>query len=140
MTNIFKLKVGDLFLEIEVDDNGASTTSNMETPKHVEKKASSSAETNQKNTSDLKIEASHAAGETYNNDYVLAAPSVRHIAKLNNINLKNIKGTGKDGRINKEDIQNFLSKKTEEKPKQAEVKATVAAPPLTKTEYYKNSP
>ncbi len=99
----------------------------MDAPKQEEKKESPSAQPNKKNNSEIKIEASHAAGEIYNNDYVLAAPSVRHHAKLNNINLKNIKGTGKDGRVNKEDIQNFLSRKTEEKPKQSEAKASAPA-------------
>jgi len=43
---------------------------------------------------------------------ILATPSVRHIAKVNKLNLNNVSGTGKDGRVLKEDILNHLSGKT----------------------------
>ncbi len=38
----------------------------------------------------------------------MSVPSVRHLAKLHNIDINNIIGTGKDGRVTKEDIQNFV--------------------------------
>ncbi|KAN0055291.1 hypothetical protein ACTA71_008401 [Dictyostelium dimigraforme] len=40
---------------------------------------------------------------------VLATPSVRNLAKLNSINLNNIQGTGKDGRVLKENLLDFLN-------------------------------
>ncbi|KAK5584412.1 hypothetical protein RB653_006023 [Dictyostelium firmibasis] len=40
---------------------------------------------------------------------VLATPSVRNLAKLNSINLNTIQGTGKDGRVLKENLLDFLN-------------------------------
>jgi 2-oxoisovalerate dehydrogenase E2 component (dihydrolipoyl transacylase) len=39
---------------------------------------------------------------------VLAAPAVRHLAKKHNIDISQIVGTGKDGRVRKEDVLNIL--------------------------------
>lgn len=50
---------------------------------------------------------------------VLATPAVRFLAKQNNINLTDLTGTGKDGRVTKGDIIEFLEGKT--KPKSFEV-------------------
>lgn len=55
---------------------------------------------------------STSASDHSNNDYVLATPSVRAIAKEHKISLKSIKGTGKDGRIMKSDINDYLANKT----------------------------
>ncbi|EFA77604.1 dihydrolipoyl transacylase [Heterostelium album PN500] len=40
---------------------------------------------------------------------VLATPSVRHLAKLNSVKLSQVRGNGKDGRVLKEDLLNFLN-------------------------------
>lgn len=42
---------------------------------------------------------------------ILATPAVRHLAKQHGININDIRGTGKDGRVLKEDILNFVSSK-----------------------------
>ncbi|MCS1391670.1 dihydrolipoamide acetyltransferase family protein [Lysinibacillus boronitolerans] len=39
---------------------------------------------------------------------VIAMPSVRKFARDNDVNIREVKGTGKNGRILKEDIENFL--------------------------------
>lgn len=41
----------------------------------------------------------------------LATPAVRHLSKELNINIMDIDGTGKDGRVLKEDIYNFVQKR-----------------------------
>ncbi|KYQ93259.1 dihydrolipoyl transacylase [Tieghemostelium lacteum] len=45
----------------------------------------------------------------HDNHHVLATPSVRHMAKINNLNLKTISGSGKEGRVLKEDVLNYLA-------------------------------
>ena len=52
-----------------------------------------------------------AAKKSGSGDKVLATPVVRKMAKDNNVELSLIKGTGKDGRVLKEDILNYLQSK-----------------------------
>lgn len=42
---------------------------------------------------------------------VLSTPAVRNIAKMYNINIKDVSGTGKDGRVLKEDILRHAASK-----------------------------
>src|SRR6056300_1439119 len=61
-------------------------------------------------TSAAQVETTPAATST---DTALAAnPAAKKLAEENNIDLSNVKGTGKDGRILKEDVQNALSAST----------------------------
>jgi 2-oxoglutarate dehydrogenase complex dihydrolipoamide succinyltransferase (E2 component) len=61
-------------------------------------------------TSEAQVETTPAATAT---DTALAAnPAAKKLAEENNIDLSNVKGTGKDGRILKEDVQNALSAST----------------------------
>jgi len=50
----------------------------------------------------------------------LATPAVRHIAKSKGVDINSIPGTGKDGRVMKEDILNFLAGKTTTQKAEAE--------------------
>ena len=47
---------------------------------------------------------------------MLATPAVRSIAKRHSVDLSKVPGTGKDGRVMKEDILNFLNGTTPAKP------------------------
>ncbi|KDN43003.1 CoA-dependent acyltransferase [Tilletiaria anomala UBC 951] len=49
-----------------------------------------------------------AGGHTPEAGPVLATPAVRRIARDNQLNLKNVKGTGRDGRVTKEDVLNYI--------------------------------
>lgn len=55
-------------------------------------------------------EETHHADRSENNGSVLATPAVRKLAKDKGIEISSVTGTGKDGRILKEDILNFGSK------------------------------
>lgn len=106
--------VGELFLEIELEDGSIAATEKSTT---TTSSASTTKQQDQSNkTCSLQSNSakseSTSANDHSSNDYVLATPSVRAIAKEHKISLKNIKGTGKDGRIMKSDINDFLSNKT----------------------------
>src|SRR5690625_4073103 len=61
---------------------------------------------------------------------VIAMPSVRKYARDNNVNIQEVTGTGKNGRILKEDIDRFLSGEqvTETAEEPAETVETVTVP------------
>jgi 2-oxoisovalerate dehydrogenase E2 component (dihydrolipoyl transacylase) len=55
----------------------------------------------------------------------LATPAVRHLMKELNINITDVEGTGRDGRVTKEDVHRFVSQNTQQ---QAEVESSSTAP------------
>ncbi|WP_312506824.1 dihydrolipoamide acetyltransferase family protein [Lysinibacillus sp.] len=57
---------------------------------------------------------------------VIAMPSVRKFARENDVNIREVKGTGKNGRILKEDIENFLKGGGTVEAQAANVEATEA--------------
>lgn len=74
--------------------------------------------------------SSSAASATSNKNDVLA-PAVKHLLEEHQLDINLIKGTGKDGRLTKEDIINYLAKTPKTIP-QAQIapKANTAAPVL----------
>jgi 2-oxoisovalerate dehydrogenase E2 component (dihydrolipoyl transacylase) len=46
------------------------------------------------------------------NTKALSTPSVRHLAKLHNIDINQIRGTGRDSRVTKEDVLKFIENGT----------------------------
>ncbi|KAL0938818.1 dihydrolipoamide branched chain transacylase e2 [Colletotrichum truncatum] len=57
----------------------------------------------------------------------LATPAVRHLSKTLNVDITEIDGTGKDGRVLKEDIQNFVKSRDSGEPAATQ---KPAAPPF----------
>ncbi|WP_340296483.1 dihydrolipoamide acetyltransferase family protein [Staphylococcus coagulans] len=53
--------------------------------------------------------APQEAGEVDENRHVKAMPSVRKYARDNNVNIKAVNGTGKNGRITKEDVNAYIN-------------------------------
>lgn len=72
-------------------------------------------------------------------DYVIAMPSVRKYAREQGVNIKDVAGSGKNGRILKEDIDRFLSGdapvKAEVAEDKAEERTREAAPAFESTQY-----
>lgn len=58
----------------------------------------------------------------------LATPAVRHLTKEFNVNIADVQGTGKDGRVMKEDVHNFVSQR-DRKPAEA---TSITSAPTTK--------
>jgi 2-oxoglutarate dehydrogenase E2 component (dihydrolipoamide succinyltransferase) len=70
-----------------------------------------------------------AAAPAAGDEDAIAAPAARKLAEENAINLANVKGTGKDGRITKEDVVAAVeAKKSAPAAAPAPVKAAAAAP------------
>ncbi|MFC9538522.1 dihydrolipoamide acetyltransferase family protein [Lysinibacillus sp. NPDC056959] len=53
-------------------------------------------------------EKTEAVAVTEDNKRIIAMPSVRKFARDNDVNIREVNGTGKNGRILKQDIENFL--------------------------------
>jgi pyruvate/2-oxoglutarate dehydrogenase complex dihydrolipoamide acyltransferase (E2) component len=91
-------------LEIEIEDEGApaqKVNEKEEKPKEQAEKI-----TEPTKTSEIK-------GKLLDNKF-LATPAVRNLLKMHKIDQNLIVGTGKDGRILKEDVNNYLNKPKEE--------------------------
>lgn len=120
-------KVGQVLVQFEEDDTHPSS----------EKKPISSApiiNTQTKTVSPTSLE-NHLSIEQADDDKILATPAVRHLARENGIRLSFIKGTGKDGRIMKSDILEYIEKQQQQSsisttPQPTEPKIEIQSPLL----------
>jgi 2-oxoisovalerate dehydrogenase E2 component (dihydrolipoyl transacylase) len=69
----------------------------------------------------------HTSRPSKGNMGALATPAVRHLTKEFKVDIADIEGTGKDGRVLKEDVHKFVSAR-DEKPQQPTTTASSAAP------------
>jgi len=103
-------KVGSPLIDIIVD--GDSVEDDIPEPAKEEPKQESSTSSSSNNTSTEKSEESFSNHQTLQTKSgpvkILATPAVRRIANENNVDLRDVRGTGKDGRILKEDIIQFI--------------------------------
>eukprot|EP01080_Neovahlkampfia_damariscottae_P000122 gene122-4368_t len=102
-------KVGDIaqvgypLIDIEVPEGTKIDGASQPKKEKVEEKETNITQTTQTTTTDSK------------NSKVKTTPSVRRIAREENINLNDVTATGKDGRILKQDVMEYLDNK--DKPK-----------------------
>jgi 2-oxoisovalerate dehydrogenase E2 component (dihydrolipoyl transacylase) len=61
----------------------------------------------------------------------LSTPAVRHLTKELDVNISDVTGTGRDGRVTKEDVHRFVSQKTQQQ--QPEVEQPSSTSPSTST-------
>ncbi|XP_076819312.1 lipoamide acyltransferase component of branched-chain alpha-keto acid dehydrogenase complex, mitochondrial-like isoform X2 [Clavelina lepadiformis] len=87
-------QVGDTLVDIEVADDEATTE------KVPEKTVSETTVQDVQNVTEAPVQVVH--------DKALATPAVRRLAKEHNVSLSDIKATGKDGRVLKEDILLYI--------------------------------
>lgn len=75
---------------------------------------------------------------------VFATPAVRRIAKENQVDLRQVQGTGKDGRITKEDVLNFVaspsSRSTTKGPSSTSTSSTTSSSSTSSTSRQPTSP
>lgn len=99
-------KVGEPLVDIEVaGEEGAEASSEAvkEQPQQPEPQPTPATET----TSPSPSPSSTLPADHYLR--TLATPAVRRVAKENNVDIRNITGTGKDGRVLKEDVVAFVN-------------------------------
>ena len=124
---------------VTIEDGSEDSESAEETEEQPEEKAE---KTSEKPTDDAakpadeeqvseespNKEDSKADKDTSDNDkIVIAMPSVRKFARENDVNIKEVTGTGKNGRILKEDIENFGSESAEPAQTKEPAEDTAAA-------------
>ena len=96
-----KVKIGSVLVEIE---DGEGDIETQATPATQAKPSEPSKPS--KPSKPLKPTVSH---EPVAPREILATPQIRALAKSHTVDIREIKGTGSDGRITKEDILNFVS-------------------------------
>ncbi|KAH7970820.1 hypothetical protein HPB49_015818 [Dermacentor silvarum] len=110
-------KVGSPLVDIEVDDDSLSSSDDDEVQDQDIKSQRS-----EQSSEPLASEPGGGIG-----DKVLTTPAVRRIAMENNIRLSDVTGTGKDGRILKEDVLRYIELKQAPRPSAPAKASTPAA-------------
>lgn len=88
----------------------AQVQSTLENGQEVEKEPVSASKNQQPATkTEVKETSQEVKPEPKGDTRVIAMPSVRKFARENEVNIADVNGTGKNGRILKEDIETFLS-------------------------------
>lgn len=109
------LKIGDVVAKIDTSvtkDNGALKDNGSDKPKEAEQKEEAPAAKASESKQDEESEDSYAAGHP--------SPAAAKILRENNIAPEDVKGTGKEGRITKEDAQKAVEAKQSQPAKQQE--------------------
>ncbi|WP_080874883.1 dihydrolipoamide acetyltransferase family protein [Oceanobacillus timonensis] len=73
------------------------------------KSEDTSSESKEEKAEESMEQASGDASGSEDDTRVIAMPSVRKFARENDVNIKDVQGSGKNGRITKEDVESFLS-------------------------------
>ena len=94
--------VGHTLMTIELDDG---VEAEVAKPKHAETPIQAAAPK----------EVSNPGPGNNSLSKALSTPAVRHIAKKEGIDINKVPGTGKGGRVTKEDLVNFMSGKSAKK-------------------------
>ncbi|NME05175.1 dihydrolipoamide acetyltransferase family protein [Psychrobacillus sp. BL-248-WT-3] len=131
-------------LQFKGDHSGEEKTeaqvqSTLEDGKEVEKEPVDASKNQQPPTkTEAKASTNESKPEPKGDTRVIAMPSVRKFARENEVNIADVNGTGKNGRVLKEDIEAFLSgdqsvEETKSSPAQAkeEVQETKSSAPVS---------
>ena len=135
--------VGDVILTIDDGSGDAAPSKEEESKEETSKEESSSKEEKSADTS------KEAKSEDSNDDSrVIAMPSVRKFAREKDVKIQAVSGSGKNGRVLKEDIEAYLSgdqpsattEASEEKEEKATSSASTSAPAASSEELEERVP
>ncbi|WP_290782770.1 dihydrolipoamide acetyltransferase family protein [Exiguobacterium sp. UBA6309] len=121
--------VGDVLITFEVEGEGSAPSEEAEQPK---------AEENAKDVQDTdqKVEDKPNEVQIHKSERVIAMPSVRKYAREKGVDIREVQGSGDNGRVVKEDIDAFANGgKTSDAPA-TEEKAPAASAPKTEVKPY----
>ncbi|RQW20810.1 2-oxo acid dehydrogenase subunit E2 [Bacillus sp. C1-1] len=119
--------VGDVILVIDdgSEDDGEEESGSDESAKEEKSEAASTEKTEEKASESADSESSDGAR-------VIAMPSVRKYAREKGVSISSVKGSGKNGRVVKEDIDAFLSgDQSDETTSSADQREEKSAKPTT---------
>ncbi|QUR93760.1 dihydrolipoamide acetyltransferase family protein [Macrococcoides canis] len=115
--------LGEVIVTIDSDDAHAQ---NDASEAQEERKEEAPAETEEAPKAEAQAPAQDV--EVDENRRVIAMPSVRKLARDNGVNIKAVQGTGKNGRVLKDDVLSYMNGGQAEAPAQEAAQATEAAP------------
>jgi 2-oxoisovalerate dehydrogenase E2 component (dihydrolipoyl transacylase) len=114
-------KVGKPFVDIDIEGGGAEPSDAAKTLAAPEPRSDNAAPpvpeaptSSQDNKSEAPVRLDSVVDEApkpKGKCAALATPAVRHLCKELNVDIAEIDGTGRDGRVTKEDIQKFVSRR-----------------------------
>ncbi len=106
-----KVSTGSLIMILETTQQVESSTTTDASPRQdipIEAKVETTIPTKPAADEETNVDASNHNTFTENEAYVHATPVVRRLAREFGVNLSKVKGTGRKGRILREDVQNFV--------------------------------
>lgn len=118
--------VGKPLVDIDIPEGEVEEPVSAEPEKEVEKTPEE----------EVEVGSKEVANEPPSRFSTLATPAVRRICRELNIELATVKGSGKDGRVLKEDVMNYKSSETSSSIKSdpATPQSTTTTPPASKEE------
>ncbi|WP_294740669.1 dihydrolipoamide acetyltransferase family protein [uncultured Exiguobacterium sp.] len=122
--------VGDVLITFEVEGEGSAPSEEAEQPK---------AEDNAKDVqnTDQKVEDKPNEVQIHKSERVIAMPSVRKYAREKGVDIREVQGSGDNGRVVKEDIDAFANGgQTSEAPATEEKAPAAASAPKTEVKPY----
>lgn len=117
--------VGDVLVTFDAEDYESEDTS-ARTEEQEEEKEDQKEEKDQQERQNEQIKQTEKSDDT-NDTRVIAMPSVRKYARDHDVNIQKVTGSGKNGRVLKEDIENFISGDQQEDASVAEAEGTETA-------------
>lgn len=119
--------VGDVIIKIDAEgyeSDDSDDSSDEEEPKEVKQEDSSKEESKQEESKEKspKTDSSESDADETDDKRVIAMPSVRKYARDNDVDIRKVQGSGKNGRVLREDIDQYLDGGQEQATQETDAK------------------